>query len=306
MPPFITAYVLLFFLLAMNSCGESLLESNIQNPVIIAKDTVIFGESVALGSLEKGIINEASGIAMSILNKESLWTHNDSGDSARLFLIDTLAQHRMTCTIKGAFNRDWEDIATAKDPSDNKNKIFIGDIGDNFSVHKYSTIYIIEEPLFITTKNVTIDLHSKITFKYQDGPRDAETLMVDPTSGDIFIISKREANVNLYLIPYPYNLTDTLVAEKILTLPYTQIVAGDISFDGKEILLKNYQYVWYWSRKNGMSVLDALSRKPFETSYVQEPQGEAVCWSRDAKAFYTISEESPFKLQQVLYKYLKR
>ena len=96
------------------------------------------------------------------------------------------------------------------------------------------------------------------------------------------------------------------MAEKILTLPYTQIVAGDISFDGKEILLKNYQYVWYWSRKNGMSVLDALSRKPFETSYVQEPQGEAVCWSRDAKAFYTISEESPFKLQQVLYKYLKR
>lgn len=84
--------------------------------------------------------------------------------------------------------------------------------------------------------------------------------MVDPLSGNIYIVSKREANVQLYQITYPYSTTDTVIAKKMITLPFTQIVAGDISADGKNILLKNYQKVWYWSRKDGTSIVDALSK----------------------------------------------
>lgn len=281
------------------------MQDNTMIPEIIIKDTVVFSERIALGTLEKGSIDEASGMAMSMVNGPTFWTHNDSGDKARIFLVDTLAQYQMTINISNASNRDWEDVAVARDLKDGQSKIYIADIGDNDAKYEYYTIYILPEPIVTENVDVTIDYQQKIVFKYQDGSRDAETLMVDPLSGNIYIVSKREANVQLYQITYPYSTTDTVIAKKMITLPFTQIVAGDISADGKNILLKNYQKVWYWSRKDGTSIVDALSKNPYETPYIQEPQGESICWSPDSKAFYTISEESPIKIKPILYKYIK-
>lgn len=274
-------------------------------PVMMEKDTVIFSERIALGTLDKGSIDEASGMAMSIINKDKFWTHNDSGDKARIFLVNTAAQYQMTINIRNATNRDWEDIAVAVDPKDGQSKIYIGDIGDNDAKYEYRAIYILAEPTVTENVDITMDYQQKIIYKYEDGPRDAETLMVDPLTGDIYIVSKRETNVHLYQIAYPFNTNDTIIAKKIMVLPFTQIVAGDISSDGKEILLKNYQKVWYWSRKEGTTIATTLSHKPFETTYMQEPQGESICWSTDAKAFFTISEESPIKIKPILYKYVK-
>lgn len=278
---------------------------NNSGPDIIMKDTLIFSERVAMGMLNNGTINEASGMAMSLENPHGFWTHNDSGDKSRIFLVDTFARYQMTVNFTNATNRDWEDIAVSKDPLNGHHRIFIGDIGDNNAIHKYSTIYIVKEPKITTGIDTTIDIIQKITYKYEDGSRDAESLMVDPITGDIYIVSKREANVNLYQIQYPYATVDTIIAKKVLTLPYSQIVAGDISQDGTEILLKSYKKVWYWSRKKEMSVASALSQSPYETTYISEPQGESVCWAPDAKGFYTISEESPLKITPILYKYIK-
>ena len=163
-----------------------------------------------------------------------------------------------------------------------------------------------DEPTITSNKDITVNQYDKITFRYEDGRRDAETLMVDPLSGDIYIVSKRESNVQLYKISYPYNFSDTVTAVKIMVLPFTQIVGGDISADGKEILLKNYNKVWYYPRKNGKTIAEAMSLKPYETTYMQEPQGEAICWSKDGKSFFTLSEESPFKIAPVLYRYDKK
>lgn len=296
----------LFFALSVifGSCSSS----SPQSTSVInenTSDTVKFIPAVSAGVINNKVINEASGIVMSLQDKDVFWTHNDSGDSARLFLVNTKAEYKFTCTIADAQNRDWEDIAIHKDIKTGKNRIYIGDIGDNSAVFPSCIIYIIDEPTVKSASDITIMQSDKINFKYSDGRRDAETLMVDPLNGDIYIVSKRETNVNLYKIAYPYSFKDTSIAEKVLTIPLNYFVGGDISRDGSEILMKTYQKIYYWSRKKGRTVAEALSEKPIEIPYQMEPQGESICWSADAKSFYTLSEESPFKVTPVLYRYDK-
>lgn len=297
-------YLLLMACTHINPDNSTEKEEMNQDTIAI-KDTVIFLERLAVGSLNNSTIDEVSGMAASRVNPYRFWVHNDSGDKPRIFLIDSTASYQMTCTLKNAENRDWEDIAIALDPIDGKSKIYIGDIGDNSAKYKYCTIYITDEPTISQNKDITISEYQKIVYKYEDGPRDAETLMVDPITGDIIIVTKRENNVHLYQIPYPYNLTDTLVLKKVVSLPYYQIAGGDISSDGSEILLKTYQNVMYWKRKKDVSVSETLSAVPYGTTYIQEPQGEAVCWAIDGLSFYTLSEQSPFKITPILYKYFK-
>ncbi|MGB4960128.1 MAG: hypothetical protein WBO36_11685 [Saprospiraceae bacterium] len=300
----LSTYYLLVSVFWLSGCNPTP-DTKIETPVTLS-DTTIFMDRVAIGTLIDQKVDEASGLAISILNPHHFWTHNDSGDKARLFMINDKAEYIFTLDISDITNRDWEDIAIAKDPVSHQPRIYIGDIGDNNAQYPNGYIYIIDEPFDMAQIDITIKKHDKITFQYPDGRRDAECLMVDPTTGDIYIVSKRESNVNLYKIPYPYNFNDIVIAEKLLTLPLTQVVAGDISYDGSEILIKNYVKVYHWKRKKGQSISEALSATATEPPYIQEPQGESICWSRDAKSFYTISESSPFKVTPVLYRYDKK
>jgi hypothetical protein len=299
---FSVSFFLLFAGVMFFSCSSDKPELEPEMPEMEI-DTVVFEDRISAGTLDNKSIDEASGMAMSVLNENAFWTHNDSGDKARLFLVSTSAQYQATCTLEDAANRDWEDISVAKDPVSGKSRIFIGDIGDNNAVYDYGTIYILDEPVISANKDITVSQFDKMTFRYEDGKRDAETLMVDPLTGDIYIVSKRESSVQVYRISYPFNYSDTVTANRLMSIPFTQMVGGDISVDGTEILLKNYNKVWYWPRKKGKTIAEALSQKPFETTYIQEPQGEAICWSRDGKSFFTISEESPFKATPILYRY---
>lgn len=267
------------------------------------KDTIPFMDRQAAGVLENKEIGEASGLVASITMTDRFWLHNDSGDSARLFLITGTGGHVAEVRLKGAINRDWEDITTLEDPVTKQPFIIVGDVGDNLARYDYGILYRILEPSGGITGDTTLDVQQTMIFTYPDGPRDAETLMADPVTGDLYIVSKRESAVGVYRIAYPYPTMDTIIPEKLMTLPLTQIVGGDISADGREILLKNYDFVYYFTRQAGETVMDALSRPAIQLPYVREPQGEAVCFSKDGKAFYTVSETTAFKIPPVLYKY---
>ena len=265
-----------------------------------------FGPREDKGLIEFSAITEASGIAASKKNINVLWVHNDSGDSARIFAMNNDGKHLGVYTIKNAANRDWEDIAVGPGPDKNTDYIYIAEIGDNNAQYDLKYIYRVpepvvdenQEPVYITLENADI-----IKFRYPDGARDAETIMVDPLTKDIYIVSKRETNVSVYLAAFPHSLTDTLILEHVAALPLTQIVAGDISPGGKEILLKNYDYVYYWKREPQQTITEALtSNQYYLLPYTREPQGEAICWSYNSDGYYTISEE-PLNIQAHLYFY---
>jgi hypothetical protein len=271
----------------------------------VVKDSLYFLEPKNIGLITEKMMDEVSGIAASQKYPDHLWCHNDSGDKARLFLINLKGDLVHTLYLDNVVNRDWEDIALFNDSATGKSMIYIADIGDNSAKYDYGLIYVLEEPtLNLLEKESKVTISKKLTFTYPEGPRDAETLMVDPANGDIHIISKRENNVGLYKIPYPYP-TEKVAVEKTTDLPYTYIVAGDIASDRSAIVIKDYNNIYHFKLKKDQKIGDALLEKPYLPPYTKEPQGESIAWSTDAKSFFTLSEESFAKIQPVLYKYEK-
>lgn len=167
--------------------------------------------------------------------------------------------------------------------------LFIGDIGDNLEKRKVKRIYKLAEPLLDETSGIPVA--DTLFIRLSDEPRDTEALLADPITQNLYLVTKRESEVHVYELTYPFN-ADTLVAQPVLHLPMRHVTAGDISPNGQEILIKSYDAIYYWKRAPGQSVPDALRQPGTELSYEREPMGESIAWAADGSGFYTLSENS--------------
>lgn len=246
--------------------------------------------SVSQYQLADNEIDEASGLAASRKTPGILYTHNDSGGQPIVYVINHKAMLAARIYLEGVKNRDWEDIAVGPDPVSRQSCVFVGDIGDNNGKHKSVKVYRFAEPeLMDTTIVVTPDI---IEIVYEDGPRDAEALFVDPISGDICIISKREDEVHFYRVPYPYSLSQPNTALHEASLPMSMVVAADIDAKGKIILVKTYTDIYGYKRSGKQSIASTLAKKSHGLPYLIEPQGESIAISADGKSYFTLSESA--------------
>lgn len=253
-----------------------------------AQQTVQFGGPFVVGELKKGAVDEASGIAASRKHEGLLWIHNDSGDGAFVYGLSLKGAVQCTIKLEGAHNADWEDIAVGPGPDKGTSYIYAGDIGDNAAQRTNITIYRFAEPADASGNiNVAADA---LIFTYPDGARDAEALMVDPATQDIYIVTKREKRSRIYVAKAPHNTGTSRALTFVGELKNPLIVGGDISPKGDEILLKDYVYAYYWQRKSNETIVQALKREPTKVAYMPEPQGEAICFSAKGDGYYTISE----------------
>jgi|688.fasta_scaffold04808_7 hypothetical protein len=259
----------------------------------------LFAKGKSLGQVVKRL-EEASGLVESIAQPNHFWTLNDSGHPAEVFLIDTNAQIKLVCKLKGIENRDFEDIALAIDPRDGKRYVYAADIGDNLEKFKVKLIYRFEEPTLATGAEMTITKFDTIKVVLEDRVRDTEAIMIEPKTNDLYLVSKREDSVRLYQVKYPFT-RDTLTAIWVAILPFHKIVAASISADGNEVLMKDYDRVYYWKASNNLDLEKLLMTKPIELAYERERQGEAICWARDGKGFYTLSEAVRGEMGRLLY-----
>ncbi|MCP5063491.1 MAG: T9SS type A sorting domain-containing protein [Ignavibacteriae bacterium] len=268
-------------------------------------DPPTFGSKAILGVVVNAKIDEASGLVASANNRGVLWTHNDKGNKNRIFALDTNGNNLGEFYLDGIENRDWEDIAIGPGPVDGLTYLYIGDIGDNDKQYSSKFIYRIEEPTVNVGQSfvdsIITDV-STITLVYPDENRDAETLMIDPLTKDLFILSKRNTNIRLYKAMYPQSTSEIINMELEVKLnfpkdpeenePFNYVTAGEISSDGTEIIVKTYEDIYYWSRNENESIAQAMSKVPVGLPYDKEPQGEAICWKPyDDKGYYTLSEE---------------
>jgi hypothetical protein len=267
---------LLFASLLLMACQK-------QNPTV-------FSLAKEQGKLDKKFINEASGIDASEINAGALWTHNDSGGDADAYLIDSLGKYVAKISFKDLKNRDWEEIAVAKHAD--TSYLYIGDIGDNRAIYATKYIYKCIEPKLKKDETKLITAFDTIAFALEDGPRDTEAFFVDENTQDIYIFSKREPEISVYLLPYPQATKEIFTAKKIATLPITQIVAADYDAQTNELLLKNYETVYYWKKNKDESWQSMFARLPLKQPYIPEPQGEAICFAHSGNGYYTLSEEA--------------
>jgi hypothetical protein len=261
----------------------------------------LFDRTMQSGTLSSKQMNETSGIAASSINPDIYYVHNDSGDTSRFFAIDPNGKLLTTIYFNGDKNdplgvRDCEDIAVGPGPVKGKSYVYIGDIGDNGNRWPYITIYRIPEKKSWATDSLSNVEAAPLHLKYPDGPKDAETLMIDPVEKLLYIVSKRHDTVSVYTTPLKYTANDTLTLTKRARLffpgfkPFKWITAGDISKDGQQVLLKSYEKVYYWRREPHEHIWDTMVRKPEELPYKAEKQGEAIGFTPDGKGYYTTSE----------------
>ena len=255
-----------------------------------------FDGSVDLGQLEYEWLNEASGLAASKNNENVLWSHNDSGDDNVIYALNLHGEHLGIYTIDGASARDWEDIAVGPGPVEGESYIYIGEIGDNYSQYDEKYIYRVPEPNVDSNQDpvdMTLTDVETISYQYPDGNRDSETLMVDPLTKDIYVVSKREwEDIRVYRAPYPQSTSDLITLDHVATLNLYNVVGGDISPSGLEILIKTYPAIYYWSRSVDENLWEAFDEEPVVVPYTEELQGEAVCWDVDGMGYFSAGEES--------------
>ncbi len=263
--------------------------------VTFAQTLPEFGKRVDMGAMEHSDIIEASGIVDSKKNDNVLWTLNDSGDLNRIFAFNTKGEHLGIYNVEGISNRDWEGMALGPGPVEGVEYLYIGEIGDNNAVYDLKYIYRVPEPDVGFNQapiETTISGAETIAYRYPDGMRDSETLMLDPLTKDIYIVSKREFNdIRVYRMPFPQSTDTAITLEQVATISLSQLVGGEISSSGLEIIMKNYYTMYYWDRAPGEDLSTAFNDPPIEIPYVEELQGEAVCWASDGSGYYTISEK---------------
>jgi len=240
---------------------------------------------------------EASGLIYSRKNPGYLWSHQDKGNDNRIFLIDsnsgeTVAAYRLI----GMQNRDWEDIEMGPGPESGVDYIYLGDVGDNDQVYSQYTIYRFEEPEFEEAHRgqiIGLDMpFDKIVFDYPDKSHDVEALMVDPVTRDIYLATKRDFWSMLFVAPYPQPIDMKFTVRHAGTFSFRRALAGNVSADGNEVLIKNDDRIFYWKRGDGESFVDMMARVPSRAPYDPvEAQGEAICFD-DHGSYYTLSEYS--------------
>lgn len=244
-----------------------------------------------LGKVKSDKIDEASGLAASAALPGYYWTHNDSGGKNEVYLLDSKGKLVSIVKLKGAVNRDWEDIAENVGPG-GKHYVYVGDIGNNLKLNIPVQIYRFQAPNAVPKDKASVEA-AFLSVKFPDGVRDAESLMVDPIGKCFYIVSKREKQVSLYKIPtayFDFKSGQEVVMEKVLTLPYTWITSGDISQNGEHVVIKDLKHIYYWRRKGNEAIEVTMAREATQLPYVPEKQGEGVTISVDNKGYLTISE----------------
>lgn len=253
-----------------------------------------FAAGTKVGAVQSTAINEASGMAASRKNPGVLWVHNDSGDSARVFAMDLTGKHLGIYNLGGASAVDWEDMAVGPGPVPGQHYLYLGDIGDNNAVRSTIAVYRVSEPAVSTDQapvNENLTGVEKLTLKYEDGPRDAETLMVDPANGDLYVVSKRESRSRVYHAPAAELMTTGTVTLRLkVLLQWGGTTAGDISPRGDEIVIRGYNRASVWCRFAQTQLWEAFSGSEYAVPIVAEPQGEAVCYDSAGTGYYTTSE----------------
>src|SRR5205823_4101483 len=127
-----------------------------------------------------------------------------------------------TWRVEAAENEDWEDVAEYKDGS-GRCFIYVGDIGDNKLERAEHAIYRIKEPRVAadtagtTQKNpLSTEAAERLTFRYPGRNFNAETLLVQPGTGNIYVLTKKlDGPSDVFRINGEFGSTSTVTAEKV-------------------------------------------------------------------------------------------
>lgn len=245
-------------------------------------------ESRVLFDLPAGL-SEVSGAAYG--KNGLLYVHEDSGSDPVVTSLDPVTGSVVGRHDLGVDARDWEDIAEGPDG------LYVADIGDNSSRRDRGVlVHVLPDP---TTTQAPPARSVRLT--YEDGPRDAEALLVHPRTGQVVVVTKFAGLV--FVAPQPFGpgvltrvgqvkvgFTGTSGGpERAGPAAQVLITAGDVSPDGRRVVIRTYTDAYVYEVP-GDDLVAALATEPTVLPLPASRQGEAIAWSPDGTSLVTVSE----------------
>ncbi len=273
-------------------------------PPTRTEQRALYGPPAILGAFDDDAIKESSGVAASRINAGVYWTHNDSGDGPFLYAFDREGKKRGVWRVMGAKADDWEDMAAGPGPERGRTYLYLGDIGDNDYARGHVTIYRVPEPTVAEADAASskkeprpTEAAEAFTLKYPDGAHDAETLLVHPLTGDLYIVAKSldpSAGVYKLAAPFDPSKTHTLTRVGEVRAPGAAFggffTGGSVSPDGARLVLCDYVSAYELTLPAG-SAFDAIWKQaPLVVEIGERKQGEAVCYGADGETILATSE----------------
>ena len=248
------------------------------------------GGAHRLFSFRDARIVESSGIVASARRDGVFFTHNDSGDSARFFAVDRHGCTIGTFTATGVTATDWEDIARGPGPA-----LWLADIGDNAGARPEVAVHRFAEPRPGSCGAPVEQALTPASFRlaYADGPHDAETLLVQPRTGRLFVITKGFSGAGLFAAPRRLRPGAVNVLHRVASVPSPAFATGgDIAPDGRSLVVRGYDELQL-RRIRGGDVASAFARGAAVQS-IPAPdagrQGEGIAYTRAGDGLVTSSE----------------
>ena len=222
-------------------------------------------------------LDEISGVVASERH-EVLWVHEDSGADPLVHAIAPGGRPVATITLAGAEHVDWEDIALAG------GNLWIGDIGDNASIRVSIQVYWLPEP---DLRSGTAD-PNLLSLTYEDGPHDAEALVVDARHEALYVITKELSLTRGFVYRAPIGgLRDEDLREltRVGTVPLGIVTAADLADDG--VIVKSYGKARLFPWTGDQTVEGAIRG---DACPVPLGGGESVAYRAADDRYYAIPE----------------
>lgn len=238
-------------------------------------------------------IAESSGLVASRTHSGVFWTHNDSGDVARLFAIDATGALIGEFRVAGATHRDWEDIA-----ADDAGHLYVGDFGNNANDRRDLVVYRIPEPdPFAGGGAARADRVLRFRYADQDAYPDPEQRNFDAEAlfwmdGALYLFTKHRSDTGTKL----YRLPATTAGEERALEPVArfvlpsdkrahQVTAADYQLADRGLLaLLTFGAIYLFEREDESG---ALFRPIHRIALTPRRIGqvESLAWDGDALLF---------------------
>ncbi|MGN6332745.1 MAG: hypothetical protein ACTHOD_14005 [Motilibacteraceae bacterium] len=230
-------------------------------------------------------IGESSSLVPSAVHPGVWWTSNDSGGNSKLYAVGKDGRAVATYTVGGAPERDWEAMAPAHDAA-GKPAFVVGDIGDNGAERSNGILlHVVAEPTRLT--GGTLD-GPQYRLRYEDGPHDAESLIVDAPHHRVLVVTKELLGGAFFAGPWPLPADRATVLHRVADAPALATDAALLP-DGR-IVVRNYY---------DASVFSSDLRLLGSFALPEQPQGESLAVAADGRSLLVGSEGEDSAVWQV-------
>ncbi len=173
-------------------------------------------------------------------------------------------------------------------------------------MHEISTIYRVREPQIDGDKKSVTDPAEAFPFSYPDGKHDCEAIFVDPSNGQIYLITKTlREDCAVYRYPLPLRANQKVVVEKvggqkIKSITQLRMVTGaGISPDGSRLVIRTYFGAFELQRSKGKVLATIFDNEPTALKIPLMGQAEAIAYAADGKSIVMTSEKLPAPIYQL-------